>query len=318
MKSTLLFGTACVTLLMLVGCVSLGPTSKETPPETTAVAAPKLPVCAGQPPRKVLVTAFPLRYPEQLRPGEFTGWAQVTGEELFRNLVAGKRVQAVSASQRFPFELADKAPDLEQEGAIPSIVRWAEKDSAQYVLAGVFHDFGNSKQAYVVPERQLQLEAFLYDAADGRLIAREHFSRALLLGSVPRSVAPGTQEFARSRLGKTYNGLLAEVTRWAEDVVACQPFAVRIAAVEGRRITLELGSERGITPGMTLQAWRPGNTPPPRKPGELVTAKPLPTALVKDVGPNRSIAEIPQQRFPPSLKAGDILYIPDPAEPRTP
>jgi hypothetical protein len=291
--------------LLLAGCVPPSATREEAP-----VPAPKKaePACAGKPLRKVLVTAFPLRYPEQIKSGEYMGWAQTTGEELARRLAAGRWLRVASATQRFPFDSPELAPTLER-GADhrPLAIGWAAQEKAQYVVAGVFRDFGTARKWAVVPERQIVVEAYLYDGADGRLLARQEFSRQLLAdGALPKNVAPGTRAFAESRLGAAYNGLVDDIAIWIEESAACLPFPVRVTRVEGRRLHLDAGRDSGIAPGAEL-AVAPDMPIKPAAPGMLRT----PLAVVKEVLPGTAIAEVPPQRTPPSFKAGDLLYVAD-------
>lgn len=302
-------------LLLLAGCewlplrpvTSMAP-SAETEPSEVAVAALPLPqACADGVVRKVLVTAYPLRYPEQIRPGQFMGWAELAGNGVYRALAEKGTVTAVAASQRFPFKTTVLAPELSMDGERPSILQWAAQHHAQYVVTGVFDDFGVANKAQVLPERQMRLEAYVFDAFDGTLLARRSFAHTLLFGSLPARVIPGSQEFATSRLGKEFNALIEQVARWSEATVSCLPFAVRVEKVDGRRITLrgEVGS--GLAVGMAFQSWRPGAEAPPRHPGVPLTARRFPTVVIKETGA-RVVAEIPQQRFPPDVRVGDVLY----------
>jgi len=285
---------------------------KPAAPEETASRTPspaKVPACDRKTKRIMLVTAFPMRYPEQVKSGEFMDWGQTTGDELARHLNRGSRFIAVSASSRFPFESADLAPALEQRDGIPLATRWASEAKAQYILAGTIQDFGETRQAAVLPERHMQVDAYLYDALTGMLLARQSFSRQLLFGSLPHQIAPGTREFDSSRLGITYLGLIADIADWAAGTASCQPLAVRVADVKDRKLTLDAGSKQGLASGMSVQSWRPGEPPPARHPGIPPGARQQPTATIREVQPGLSVAEIPQQRFPPSIKAGDILYL---------
>lgn len=139
-------------------------------------------LCQAPPARKVLVTAFPLRYPEQIKSGEFMDWAAVTGVALGNALEAGEHVKAAYAVARFPFVSAELAPQLELQGGAPLVVDWAAKAGAQYVVAGVFKDFGVARLAGVLPERSVSVETFVFDALSGRLIARRAFVQTLFGG----------------------------------------------------------------------------------------------------------------------------------------
>lgn len=293
--------------LILGGCVSFG----DKPPVPPAQAStPQPPACAGQPLRKVLVTAFPLRYPEQIRPGEYMGWAQTTGMELARQIGTSGRLRVVALPDEFPFEEAAAAPEIERDAqGKPRIVEWARRERAQYVLAGVFQDFGTARKWQVVPERQLTIEAYLYDGIDGRLLAKRLFHRELILdGALPKDVAPGTRGFANSRLGKIYNPLLADIGRWTTDEITCRPFPLRVTRVDGKRLHLDAGSDSGLAAGIDLSTT---TRPESVVAGGSLNRKQVAPATIRQVDAQSGIAEFPPQRVPPKFSVGDILYVPD-------
>lgn len=307
------FSLLVVALLSFGGCTLLGQMQPDkaapAPKAASATVPPTQPVCAGKPLRKVLVTAFPLRYPEQIKSGEFIDWAPVTAVELTRRLSRAGRVRAVAAAERFPFADAEAAPIPERniEG-VPLLTQWAAHEQAQYVLAGVFRDFGKGKKLFVVPERQLVIEAFLYDGIRGGLLARKEFDTVLTLAeALPKRMAPGTREFDASRLGEKYNQLLADIGRWAEDTLACQPFMTRVKKVAGQRLQIDADGDSGIVAGMTLSVTP---EPAPRPTSTSLSNPPPQPPHVIEIKPNYSIAEIPAQRYPPKFAVGDVLYIP--------
>lgn len=297
--------------LALGGCVVSPPA-----PATEPQAAGGVPACADGLARKVLVTAFPLRYPEQLRPGEYMGWAQTTGEELARRLRDGGRLRVAPATERFPFAEAEAAPEVERNAqGMPRIVEWAAHEHAQYVVAGLIRDFGTARNQLMLPERQLVVEAYVYDSRTGRLLARHEFARQLLAGgALPKTVAPGTREFAASRLGQTYGALLADIGRWAEESIACLPFALRVTQVDGLRLHLDVGSDSGLKTGMLLSTTATPTTAAAKPAGGAPPGRQLPTAVIKETGVSSSIAEIPRQRTPPKFQVGDVLYLPEPSQ----
>ncbi len=307
-------GLICATLIFASGCATLdrsGQQTAEGDSEKKAEPVSTRPICQGQPKRKLLVTAFPLRYPEQIKSGEFMDWASVTGVALSNALERGTRVKAGYSVDQFPFVAAELAPELEMRGGRPLVIDWAAKANAQYVVAGVFKDFGVVKVAAVLPERNVRVDAYIFDAYLGTLVARREFSRQLFFGDIPQNVLPGTRTFESTRLGKTYNALITEMTRWVEDTAACQPFPVKVLRADKSGIQLEGGSDRGLQKGMTLQSWRPGTEPPARHPGVPASSRQVPTLVVKEVKLNTALAEIPQQRFPPKVATGDVLYVSD-------
>jgi hypothetical protein len=267
-------------------------------------------VCRGRPLRKTVVTAFPLRYPEQIKYGEFMGWPQMTAEELTRRFNSrGKLLSAAMAGQ-FPFPSADEAPLTERKDNTPLPVEWARKERAQYVLAGTFRDFGVAKQALVIPERQLVIEAYLYDGISGELVARREFARSLNFSwQMPKAVTPGSRDFATSRLGQTYYQVLDDLSQWAEATLGCLPLPARVVRADGRQLYLDVGSDSGIETGQELvltQAAASVATPAgDMLPGERTAVA---GAVIRQVHPRHSVAEITAKNLP-AVRPGDVLYL---------
>jgi hypothetical protein len=268
-------------------------------------------MCAERPLRKALVTAFPLQLPEQLASGEFTGWPSATAEHLSRVFNASGRVLGASAAAKIPFVSANLSPEIDRKNGVPVVVDWAKGERAQFVLAGIFRDFGTTRRALIFPERQLIVEAFIFDGISGELIARQDFSR-ILLGTVrlPKTVVFGGKAFCESLLGQTYLNLMAELAHWAENTIGCLPFSARVMHVEGSRLHLDVGSDSGIEPGMELVLTRTEGKPITTAEGEVLAGERVPVAgvVVKSVQARYSVAEITAKKNPPVALVGDVLY----------
>lgn len=267
--------------------------------------------CAGRPLRKALVTPFPLRYPEQIRTGEYMDWPQTTAAELARRVNGGGRLLTTAALHRFPFASIEAAPEPERLRGQSILARWANEARAQYVIAGVFKDFGVARQALVVPERQLAIEAYIYDGISGELLARREFSRQLALSwQMPKRIVPGTREFGESRLGKLYYEVLDDIGRWAEATIGCLPFSARVIQAQDRRLFLDVGSDSGIEPGMELLLTRPASEALATPDGDVLGPERVPVAgvVIKSVAPRHSVAEITAGKNAPAARVGDILF----------
>lgn len=291
-------------LFLLGACTSLPTETAESPsPGATAEKPVRAhPQCPGKPLRKVLVAAFPLRYPEQIRHGEYMGWAQTTAESLAQTLAREGNLLVSAAAQRFPYANIETGPELDiNHQGKPLLTEWAAQARAQYVIAGIIGDFGKTGKWFVVPERQLAIEALIHDGTSGALLARKEFARQrLLINSLPKSIAPGTSEFANTRLGAAYNDLLAEIAAWAEDVVTCLPLPARVVRVEGRRLFIDIGADSGLRPGMGLAVSPPDDKGVPRI-----------DAIVREVQAGHAVADLGFHRAPQSVKPGDVFHVAD-------
>lgn len=267
--------------------------------------------CTDRPLRKTLVTAFPLQLPEQLGPGEYTGWPADTALHLERTLNGGGRLLAAAAAAKMPFALPYQGPELVRRDGVPLLAGWAQAARAQYVVAGVFRDFGTSLKAYVLPQRHLTVEAFVFDGISGEIVARREFSRVLnVLLRLPKHTVFGGKEFRDSQLGKTYLDLMAELARWTEDTVGCMPFATRVVKAEGRTLYLDVGSDSGIEPGMEFLLTRENGAAVTSLAGEPLGRERRPVAgvIVKSVFPRYSVAEITAKKPPAGVQPGDIVF----------
>lgn len=199
--------------------ISLAPTTAPTVEGLRRAAPP----CADGQSRSVLVTGFPLLHPEQIPYGGFAGWPEATAEVLAQTLAQGGRLRATAAPRRFPFATPATAPALERRDGKPLAADWARAADAQFLLAGVFRDFAVVPSVLWLPERHLVVDAWLFDATDGRLLAQREFAWKLPFSRDLPEATPGTRAFAATRFGRLFHTLLDEMAHWAEDSLACQP-----------------------------------------------------------------------------------------------
>ena len=269
-------------------------------------------MCAGRPLRKVLITTFPLRYPEQIRQGEYMGWPQTTAEELTRLINRHGRLLSAPAPSRIPFTSVDAAPEPERsKQGVPLLTQWASQARAQYVIAGVFRDFGTTKKALLIPERQMVAEAYIYDGISGEMLARREFAQQVNFSwQMPKTLTPGSRSFAESRLGEAYYALLGEIGPWAESTIGCLPFSARVIRVEGNQLHIDVGSDSGIEPGMELVLTQTATTPATTAAGDVLAGERIPVAgvIVRNVQPRYSVVEITAKKNLPTARPGDVLY----------
>lgn len=295
---------ALAAALVLGACTAFAPSSTA---DSLGAIKPVAEACAERPLRKVVVTAFPLRHPEQIRSGDFMGWPHMAADDLTHQISQRGSLLATAAAQRFPFVSIEAAPEVERT----ALTRWASQERAQYVIAGVFRDFGTTKKALILPVRQLVVEAYIYDGFSGELLARREFARQLQFGGqLPKAVLPGSEGFRQSRLGGVYHELLAELGAWVESTVTCLPFAARVTQVDGRRLVMDVGSESGLEVGTELVLTRAAASNLKTPTGEALadSRQRIATAIVKNVQPRHSMAEIVPQMKTPAAQIGDGLY----------
>lgn len=266
------------------------------------------PACQKSMRNKISVTAFAMEFPEQLGSQERGSVASLTALELARFINHRQTLPAVFDTNFFPYVSPARAPTQwgSGKGRALSTAYFAHQQSAQYVLGGVYRDFGTGWR-----RRRIEIEAFLHDGANGAVLAQRKFSRIakgnVLLGN---SGPIGSPEFYADDLGKAWGAIYAEIAAWVEASANCLPFIARVVGVKDKQIQIDAGAESGISAGdtMSLHQWK---EPPIRKESNEVLGREKfvrATVRIRAVYPNFSIGELIEA--PPSLVVapGDVLY----------
>jgi hypothetical protein len=218
---------------------------------------------------RLLVTGFAFEFPEQLTE-EWDGRLlprvnsqrieALTATELARAMERGGQVRAVFDGNVFLYASPSRAPILHlPAGRLETpVVTLARERQAQYVLSGIYREFGLEKDR-VWHERPIEIEAFVHDGANGAVLARQSFRTEIsgLIGSGnPFSVfnmpTVGTQAFRKTPFGEKWTALIEDIARWAGARTSCLPFIARVMKVEGRLLQIDAGAESRMNPGDTL------------------------------------------------------------------
>ncbi len=266
---------------------------------------------------RVVVTRFALEFPEQMLPTERISVSTVSAVETAKMIVKVGRLLADYDDALIPYRSPARAPEsysgpTDKETPFTKLAR---ERRGQYVLAGVYRDFGVRKKATLFWSsncRRMEIEAFLHDGANGAALARRTFVREACGDVAFDNKHPvGSAAFYASDPGRTWGLLLVDVARWASDEAACLPFVTRVIKTEGALIYVDAGAESRLSVGDTLsvQTWR---EPPVRAiTGALLGQEknPRATAMIKSVYPTFAIAELVETpKGGVLLKPGDLLY----------
>ncbi|MDR1647956.1 MAG: hypothetical protein LBR88_07990 [Zoogloeaceae bacterium] len=227
------------------------------------------PACEKAYLNRLVVTGFAFEFPEQLteeRDGRLLPRVNqqrveaLTATELARALERGGQVRAVFDGNMFPYASPSRAPLLHlPAGSVEMpIVALARARQAQYILSGVYREFGLEK-TLSRQERLIEIEAFVHDGANGAVLARQRFqtevSGSTWLGggiSLRNTPTIGTRAFQKTPFGQKWTALIGDIARWAGAQASCLPFIARIMKVEGRLLQLDAGAESRMNPGDTL------------------------------------------------------------------
>ena len=285
------------------------------------------PACGNAYINRLLVTGFAFEFPEQL-PEEWNGRLlprvnrqrieALTATELARALEGDGHARAVFDGDIFPYASPSRAPILHVLAGRPEtpLVALARERQAQYVLSGIYREFGLEKNLKR-HERQIEIEAFLHDGANGAVLARRRFQTEIS-GSIwsgddfafRNTPTIGTRAFRKTLFGQKWTALIEEIAHWAGAQASCLPFLARVMKVEGRLLQLDAGAESRISPGDTL-ALHILRQPPVFDLSERLLGQEKQvraTVTIRAVYPAFSIAEFLEAPKELEVNPGDFVY----------
>jgi hypothetical protein len=262
---------------------------------------------------RIVVTAFAMEFPEQKLPSEDSRISSFTAIELSKKIVRRRRLLSEHESTVFPYRSATRAPEpmmTLKDNETPFAIL-ARKHRGQYVVSGIYRDFGLQGLSWLPQSRRIEIEAFLHDGANGEVLARKTFAR-LALGSVELTNKPviGTPQFYEGALGRAWGGVLDEISQWVETQASCMPFIARVLQAKGNVIHIDAGAESGLSVGDSLSVhnWR---DPPVQSVTGLALGREKSArtnASIRSVYPKFSILELTDAPHRIEVRDGDVLY----------
>lgn len=262
---------------------------------------------------KIVVAGFALEFPQQLLVSEKSWLANHTAVELARMIRKHQRLLADADGTSFPYVSPTRAPEpfLRKSDVETPFAALARAHRGQYVLSGVYRDFGLRGKPWGAKSRRIEIEAFLHDGANGALLAKRSFTREAT-GEVILSDTPtiGSSEFYAGDFGRVWGVQLDDIAQWAEEKVACLPFIARVVKTDGSLIYIDAGAESGLSAGdtMNLHVWRESGV---RGVTELVLGQEKnvrASGSVKSVYPRFSIVQLIEAPKVLEIRIGDLLY----------
>jgi len=271
------------------------------------------PACKRAYNNRILVLGFALEHAEQKRTRERVPVSRMTAIELARKIRQHPLLLADFSETAFPYASPSRAPDLYQSSTEPEplLTLLAKQHRAQYVLSGVYRDFGLAQWGWgKYGSRRIEIEAFIHDGVNGAVLAQKRF-HAKASGTVGLEGEPsmGSARFYQTDLGRSWGALLDTIVAWTEQQAACLPFSARILKAEGKRYHIDAGAEAGLSMGDTLVIH--GWTSPVTSLNGLnlgTEMKIQAEASIQAVYPRFSIIEISDMPPEANIQTGDVIF----------
>jgi len=226
--------------------------------------------------KRIAVTGFPVRYPEQARLGRIDDAGEIVSRQLQDRLIAsGRPVQVYGAAYSRMFDDLLDAPTASArtgDNSLSNVLPLAREMGVQFVVTGVIRDLGVSDPSAwgtsVLTRvqrglgtkdlrRRFMVDLMMFDGFSGAQIFRQQFAVSGVWDAAPGASggfgAPAVQATA---YGQAVSGVVADMADTISGVLACQPFMTRVIRVRGTEVTLASGAAAGLRPGDELHLYR--------------------------------------------------------------
>jgi ABC-type uncharacterized transport system auxiliary subunit len=265
--------------------------------------------------KKIVVLDFGFEFSDQVLLEEKSIFKYKTAGEIARAIRKHQRLQVDFEGMSFPYFSPSSAPEpfTQKSHKGNPFVEKADVHNAQYILSGVYRDFGITSDINNKQTRRIEIEAFLHDGADGALLDREIFISSAT-GSVTLSDSPalGTPLFYQTNFGKVWGGVLDNIAKWVDEKVSCLPFISRIVKIEGHQLYISTGANSGLYVGDTLNLQVSKRSEHENVDSSYIGTEVnlYSTASLVSVYPSFSILEMLEKpETIAKIRAGDLLYI---------
>jgi hypothetical protein len=321
-----------------------GPARGNTRPDPAQTKGQQ-PCCscqAGRPLKRRLVTTY-FSVERPVAAGDLSNLSTFFPGEFARRLGSSQRFNVLNAGKISV--LPERMQDPASGGEVAREI--GRREDAQFVLAGRVTDTSprTSRTSFTALEhnpeyhgslyydgplanfiggnlhketrlRQLEFDVWVYDALSGALILNQHFAGTANVARGPvgfgtaESGPLGSDSFWQSEYGQLFDQLLKQAVSNVDQQLACIPYTVRVARVEGRtRLYLDGGGVDGLRVGDSLMIYKQSPLITLRAAGsgrELGVPETLiGDAVVVQVQPQFAIAETRNARQ--QVGVGDML-----------
>jgi len=224
--------------------------------------------------KRVAVTGFPVRYPEQARLGRIDDAGEIVSRQLQDRLLAsGRPVQVYGAAYSRMFDnLLDAPTSGTGDNSLSNVLPLAREMGVQFVVTGVIRDLGVSDPSAwgtsvltrmqrslgtLDQSRRFVVDLMMFDGFSGAQIFRQQFAATAVWDAAPgTSGGFGAPEVQKTAYGQAVAGVIADMADTISGVLACQPFMTRVVRVNGTEVTLASGAAAGLRPGDELHLYR--------------------------------------------------------------
>ncbi|HET8848571.1 MAG TPA: flagellar assembly protein T N-terminal domain-containing protein [Marinobacter sp.] len=225
--------------------------------------------------KRVAVTGFPILHAEQGGNRSLDDASEQLPQALVARLQERGEVQVLGATRLNLLSDPQNAPTsraIAGSNHLTNVVQVARELGAQFVVSGVIRDMGLSDPGAwgtsilarlkrhtdaVDTRRRFEAELLIFDGFSGSLVFSQRFlTSAEWQPAGPASAGLANAGLENSAWGKAVSGVIDQMSIAVSDALTCQPFMVRIARVDGKKVTLENGAIAGLRPGDELKVYR--------------------------------------------------------------
>jgi len=275
--------------------------------------------------KSVAVTGFELIDPKQTTLGHLGSVDQQLASAISNALNQNGKVQALNASHLNPNR--QTAPtsfnaqlQLTQSQNASTVL------GTQYVVSGVIRDLSMNNQdapyskrwdkllskAKISKEartRHFVFDLYVHDGYSGALIFQSRYGAQGLWGvKHNKKVGFATGAFYKTDYGRQVASLIEKASFDISQVIACQPYVVKIENTKQNLLYLNAGAHSGLRPGDSVSVYKTSQIFDREQNMQWQLTDTKVMAVIKQVQPHFAIAELPMDARQLNIQMDDVVF----------
>ena len=277
--------------------------------------------------KSVAITGFELIDPTQTTLGHLGNVDQQLASVISNQLNQVGRVQALNANHLKINPSSQTAPtSFNAQLQLTQSQNAATLLGTQYVVSGVIRDLSMTNQdapyakkwdgllSKVKIKKEARVRHFVFD-----LYVHDGYSGALLFQSRysakgtwnvkhHKKVGFATAAFNKTDYGKQVAQLIDKATTDISQVIACQPYVVKIENTKQNILYLNAGAHSGLRPGDSVSVYKTSQIFDREQNAQWQLTDTKVMAVIKQVQPHFAIAELPMDARQLNIQMDDVVF----------
>ncbi|BCE00265.1 flagellar assembly protein T N-terminal domain-containing protein [Marinicellulosiphila megalodicopiae] len=277
--------------------------------------------------KSVAITGFELIDPKQTTLGHLGNVDQQLASAISNQLNQSGKVQALNANHLKINPNIQTAPsNFNAQLQLTQSQDAATMLGTQYVVSGVIRDLSMDNQdapyarkwdkllskvkiSKASRTRHFVFDLYVHDGYSGALLFQSRYSAQGIWNiKHNKKVGFATGVFNKTDYGQQVTALISKASDDIAQVIACQPYVVKIENTKQNLLYLDAGAQSGLRPGDAVSVYKTSQIFDRDQNAQWQLTDTKVMAVIKQVQPHFAIAELPMDARQLNIQMDDVIF----------